>query len=110
MVSDAALVALCATADVVPGELCRIDHVPGLPSPVTLVRIGEAVFCIEDTCSHERASLADGWLDGYCVECPLHESRFDVRTGVPDALPARVPIRTYKVVVADGLVHIEVPE
>ncbi len=41
--------------------------------------------------------MADGWLEGCQVECPLHASRFDLRTGAVDALPAKAPIRTHTV-------------
>src|SRR6185437_2356941 len=53
-------------------------------------------------CSHERASLADGWLEGCEIECPLHSSRFDLRTGAVDAPPARLPVRTQQVVIVGG--------
>jgi 3-phenylpropionate/trans-cinnamate dioxygenase ferredoxin component len=50
--------------------------------------------------------LSDGWVEDGCVECPLHESRFDLRTGRPDVPPAREPIATYPVIVDDGVVYL----
>ncbi len=61
---------------------------------------------MDDTCTHQDASLADGWLEGCEVECPLHGSRFDLRTGKVDAPPAKLPVRTHHVVVQNGTVYV----
>jgi 3-phenylpropionate/trans-cinnamate dioxygenase ferredoxin subunit len=50
--------------------------------------------------------LADGWLEGCEIECPLHASRLDLRTGQVDAPPAKKPVRTHQVSVTDGVVHV----
>src|SRR4051794_2810959 len=68
------------------------------------------VFAVDDTCTHQDASLADGWLEGCEVECPLHASRFDLRTGQVDAPPAKRPVHTHAVSVQDGHVYLEVSE
>ena len=65
------------------------------------------LFAIDDTCTHQDASLADGWVEGCTVECPLHGSCFDLRTGMPSEPPAKQPVRTYQVVVEAGLVYVE---
>lgn len=59
-------------------------------------------FAINDTCTHEEASLAEGWIEGEQVECPLHSSSFSLRTGKVLCLPATVDTRTHKVEVRDG--------
>ncbi|GII95201.1 non-heme iron oxygenase ferredoxin subunit [Sinosporangium siamense] len=100
------MIELCPLGDLVAGTVTRVAP-PGLPAALALVRIGDRVFCIDDTCSHETASLSDGWLAGYQIECPLHESRFDLRTGAPDCPPARRPVRVYDVVVVNGMVCVE---
>jgi 3-phenylpropionate/trans-cinnamate dioxygenase ferredoxin component len=100
------VIQLCPIADLTPGVVTRIARTD-VPVPLALVKVGERVFCIDDTCSHETASLSDGWLDGHEIECPLHESRFDLRTGKPDCPPARRPIRTHVVQVVDGMVCVE---
>ena len=64
------------------------------------------MFAIDDTCSHQDASLADGWLEGCEIECPLHASRFNLRTGAVDAPPAKRPMRTHAVVVEDGVIRV----
>lgn len=64
------------------------------------------LYAVDDTCTHQDASLADGWLTGRAVECPLHASTFDLRTGAVDAPPAKRPIRTHQVSVIDGVIHV----
>lgn len=87
-------------ADLPPGQALRVAEVSP-PVAVFHTEDGE-LFAIDDTCTHQDASLADGWLEGCEVECPLHASRFDLRTGAVDAPPAKVGVRTHAVVVDDG--------
>jgi len=100
------MIQLCPSADLVPRKVTRIVK-PELPVPLALIKIGELIYCIDDTCSHEPTSLADGWLENFEVECPLHESRFDIRTGKPDCPPARHSIRTHPVAIVDGMICVE---
>ena len=32
----------------------------------------DGFLAVDDTCTHQDASLAGGWLEGCFVECPLH--------------------------------------
>ena len=87
-------------ADLPQGEALRVTQVT---PPVAVFHTEEGeFFAIDDTCTHQDASLADGWLEGCEVECPLHASRFDLRTGGVDAPPAKVGVRTHAVTVTDG--------
>jgi 3-phenylpropionate/trans-cinnamate dioxygenase ferredoxin component len=95
---------VCSLGDIPPGEAFRWAADP--PVAIFHTEDGE-VFAIDDTCTHQDASLADGWLEGCEVECPLHASRFDLRTGAVDAPPAKKPVRTHRVEVTDGMVHVE---
>ena len=45
-------------------------------------------YAVQDECTHEVASLSDGWLEGCQVECPIHASSFDLRTGRVQCMPA----------------------
>lgn len=76
---------------------------------IALFRIGDDVYAIGDRCSHAEASLAEGELFGYDVECPRHGSEFDVRTGEPGALPATRPVPVYETSVVDGVVYLRFP-
>ena len=55
------------------------------------------VHAIDDTCSHANVSLSEGEVDDCTLECWLHGSRFDLRTGEPTGPPAIVPIAVYPV-------------
>ncbi|BBY22190.1 bifunctional 3-phenylpropionate/cinnamic acid dioxygenase ferredoxin subunit [Mycobacterium stomatepiae] len=98
------MLAICPLADLAPGEARRVETQP--PIAVFHTEDGE-VFAIDDTCSHQDASLADGWVEGCEVECPLHASRFNLRTGAVDAPPAKLPVRAHTVVIEHGIVYIE---
>ena len=96
-------VPVCARAELSPGE---VRVVPGAePIAVFCADDGE-VYALADSCTHQRTPLSDGWVEGTHVECPLHESCFDLRTGEPLGPPATVPVRTYPVVEVDGIVHV----
>ncbi len=64
---------------------------------IALAYVDGKVFAIDDTCSHEDASLAKGSLHGECVKCPLHGSRFDLNTGAALDEPAEEPVSTHAV-------------
>jgi len=70
---------ICPLADLPAGEALRVDEVS---PPISVFHTDDGeVYAIDDTCTHQDASLADGWLDGCEIECPLHASKFDLRTG-----------------------------
>ncbi|BEP15554.1 bifunctional 3-phenylpropionate/cinnamic acid dioxygenase ferredoxin subunit [Acidothermaceae bacterium B102] len=94
-------------AELPRGEARRLLTTP--PVAVFHTDDGE-LYAIDDTCTHQDASLADGWLEGCEVECPLHASKFDLRTGQVDAPPAKRPVRTYGVTVVDGIVRVDHPQ
>jgi nitrite reductase/ring-hydroxylating ferredoxin subunit len=77
--------------------------------PVAIVRTEGEVFAIRDVCSHAEVALTEGIVDGYTVECWLHGSCFDLRTGEPTNLPATEPVPVYSVKIEgdDVLVSIE---
>ena len=93
-------VRVCSLADLALGEALRVAWVDP-PIAVFHTEDGE-LFAIDDTCTHQDASLADGWLEGCQVECPLHASRFDLRTGEVDEPPAKVGVRAHHAEVIDG--------
>jgi 3-phenylpropionate/trans-cinnamate dioxygenase ferredoxin subunit len=98
------MIPACRLADLPRGEAFRLDSDP--PVSVFHTDAGE-VFAIDDTCTHQDASLADGWLEDCWVECPLHASTFDLRTGAVDAPPAKRPVRTHEVVIEDGMIYVQ---
>ena len=99
--------AACLRSALEPGVALRLDgpETEGVPIALFHTDDGE-FFAIDDTCTHQDASLADGWLEDCAVECPLHASRFDLRTGAVDAPPAKQPVRTHQVVVDGDTVYV----
>lgn len=99
--------AACPRSAIEPGEALRLDGPETGGVPIAVFRTEDDEFyAVDDTCTHQDASLADGWLDGCEVECPLHASRFDLRTGTVDAPPAKRPIRTHQVTLDDDTVYL----
>ncbi|MCF6523369.1 non-heme iron oxygenase ferredoxin subunit [Streptomyces sp. JJ36] len=66
-------------------------------TPVSLVRTEGEVFAIYDICSHANVSLSEGEVEDCQIECWLHGSSFDLRTGKPSGLPATRPVPVYPV-------------
>jgi 3-phenylpropionate/trans-cinnamate dioxygenase ferredoxin component len=102
------MVAVCPLAALDRGAAHRLAGDP----PITVFHTEDGdLFAIDDTCTHQDASLADGWLEGDEVECPLHASRFSLRTGKVDAPPARRPVRTHAVSVDEaGMINVLVSD
>jgi len=101
------MIPACPLSALPRGEGVRVDG--DVPIAVFHTEDGE-VFAVDDTCTHQDASLADGWLEGCEVECPLHASRFDLRTGAVDAPPAKRPVRTHQVHVEHDMVYVTLSE
>jgi 3-phenylpropionate/trans-cinnamate dioxygenase ferredoxin subunit len=77
--------------------------------PICIARSQGEVFAISDICSHADVALSEGDVEDGTIECWLHGSRFDLRTGAPTGLPATKPVATYPVTVEgdDVLVKLE---
>ncbi len=74
---------------------------------VCIARSGGEVYAIDDVCSHADVSLSEGEVEDGTVECWLHGSRFDLRTGAPTGLPATRPVQTFPVHVDGDAVLVE---
>jgi 3-phenylpropionate/trans-cinnamate dioxygenase ferredoxin subunit len=97
------VIRVCQESDIPIGEAVRVDVDP----PIAVFKVGGELYAIDDTCTHQDASLADGWVEGCIVECPLHESCFDLRTGEVTGPPAKQGVRTHRVEVVDGVVFVQ---
>ena len=97
---------VCALADLAPGSATRFA-VQG--RRVAVVRIGDDVYAIGDTCSHADVSLSEGDVrcDEKELECWKHGSAFSLVTGEPSTLPATQPVPVYVARVVDGMVEID---
>lgn len=72
--------------------------------PVCLYNIGGRIYATHDTCTHEDASLADGFIVDGKIECPLHQGMFEIETGKAVAEPCTVDLKVYLTKVKDGQV------
>jgi nitrite reductase/ring-hydroxylating ferredoxin subunit len=95
----------CALSELEEGTPHRVE-LDGVP--VSLVRAEGQVFAINDICSHANVSLSEGEVEDCTIECWLHGSTFDLRTGKPSGLPATRPVPVYpvKIVGDDVLVSV----
>ena len=98
---------VCTLDELAPNSATRFV-VNGVP--VAVVRLGDDVYAIGDTCSHAEVSLSEGevWTDEKSLECWKHGSRFDLVTGEPITLPATQPVPVFVARVVDGNVEITV--
>jgi 3-phenylpropionate/trans-cinnamate dioxygenase ferredoxin component len=87
--------AVCKVSDLPADGAAAGFEVNG--EPVAIVSTEGEVFAISDVCSHAEVALSEGEVDGYTIECWLHGSCFDVRTGDPTNLPATEPVPVYPV-------------
>ena len=97
--------AVCSTADVPEGTALRV-LLDGLP--IAVVHTEGDWYAIFDVCSHAEVPLSEGEIDGCTLECWLHGSRFDLRTGRPTGPPATQPVPVYPVFVEGDTVFVTV--
>jgi len=76
---------------------------------ILLANVAGRLYAVDDSCTHEEASLSTGVLQGELVKCPLHNSRFNVRTGEALEEPAEEDLRTYPVREEGGRILVGVP-
>ena len=111
--------ATAVTADVTDGyvRVCAVDDLPTVGAvqveiegkAVAVVRDSAGnIHAIDDTCSHANVSLSEGDVEDSAIECWLHGSRFDLRTGEPTSPPAITPIAVYPVKINGGDVFVSV--
>ena len=96
----------CALADV-PDEGAIGVEVQG--TPVAIIRAEGEIFAMLDVCSHEEVPLSEGDVYDHTVECWLHGSCFDLRTGKPTGPPATRPVPTYPVKTEGDDVYVSLP-
>lgn len=64
---------------------------------IALYRVEDEVFATDNHCTHGDALLSEGFQMDHCIECPLHQGQFDIRTGEAMCAPVTEPIRVYPV-------------
>jgi 3-phenylpropionate/trans-cinnamate dioxygenase ferredoxin subunit len=104
MTRDTVFHRICAAADLAPGTVTAV-RVGDTPIVLACTDDG-SFYAAYDECSHAQVALSEGELDGCTLECWLHGSRFDLRTGAPTGLPATEPVAVYPVEIRDGDVFV----
>ncbi|MDR7277988.1 non-heme iron oxygenase ferredoxin subunit [Catenuloplanes atrovinosus] len=100
-----ATVRVAAAADLAKGTAMAVE-VEGVP--LAVVHTDDDEFhAVHDECSHATIPLSEGEVDGCTLECWLHGSRFDLRTGEPTGLPATEPVAVFPVEIRDGDIYVD---
>jgi 3-phenylpropionate/trans-cinnamate dioxygenase ferredoxin subunit len=99
-----AFVRVCSAADVAEESALAVD-VEGVPVAIVRVEGGE-FFAIRDVCSHADVPLSEGDVVDCAIECWLHGSQFDLRSGKPTGLPATKPVPVYPVRIEGDSVYV----
>ncbi|MER6982334.1 bifunctional 3-phenylpropionate/cinnamic acid dioxygenase ferredoxin subunit [Streptomyces carpinensis] len=98
---------VAAEGDIPEGEALAVPAgVTGHTDAIAVFNDEGTYYALDDTCSHGQASLAEGWVEGGEVECPLHSARFCLRTGKPQCMPATDAVRSHRVEVRDGEIFV----
>ncbi|HEY9063913.1 MAG TPA: non-heme iron oxygenase ferredoxin subunit [Burkholderiaceae bacterium] len=87
-----------------------IDDVTGVlvdGRDIAVYTVGDAIYATDNLCTHGHARLCDGFLDGHEIECPLHQGKFDVRSGQPTCAPVTEAVRSYPVKVDGSRVYLQ---
>jgi len=100
-----AFVRACALSDLAEDTAVAVEVGD---EDVAVVRSGGRVFAIRDECSHASIPLSEGDVGGCEIECYLHGSRFDLRTGAALGLPATEPVPVYAVRIEGDDVYVDV--
>jgi nitrite reductase/ring-hydroxylating ferredoxin subunit len=95
---------LCSASEIAPGNALRVES-----GDLTLAvyNVEGDFYVTDDHCTHGPGSLSEGYLEGDVIECNFHNGQFNVRTGEVISPPPMVPIKTYKTLVENGRVLIE---
>jgi len=97
---------LCKTDDVAVGEALKVEKDELV---LAVFNVDGEFYVTDDACTHGPGSLSEGYVEGDVVECNFHNGAFNIRTGEVVLPPCMIPIKTYKTVVEDDTVFIELP-
>ena len=104
MNAETTRIQLCKTQEIAPGEALKVETA-GLA--LAVFNVDGAFHVTDDAWTHGPGSLSEGYLEGHVIECNFHQGAFNVCTGEVVKPPCFVPVKTYKAVVEDGIVYVE---
>ncbi|HEU5487935.1 MAG TPA: non-heme iron oxygenase ferredoxin subunit [Candidatus Nitrosotalea sp.] len=96
---------VCKSSQLQKGEMIDFDYED---KKILLANLGGKIYASDRICTHADADLSTGILTEEGVTCPLHLSTFNLKTGVPENLPAEVPLKIYNVKIEQNEIYIEV--
>jgi len=96
-------VSVCSVDEIDDEDVRRFDHEG---KSYAIYHVDGQFYATDGLCTHEHVHLCDGLVQGFIIECPKHNGRFDVRTGKAISAPARISLRTYPAKVEQGVVYI----
>jgi 3-phenylpropionate/trans-cinnamate dioxygenase ferredoxin subunit len=99
------LVFVCDVTKLQPGDKMAIS--PDDQS-ILVANVDGRIYAVANICTHEYAELVNGFLTGDAITCPLHLSSFKLETGEVMNAPASKPLKTYKVIVSEAKIYVEV--
>lgn len=105
--NDKDFVKVAKTDEIQPSHMKEVNLAN---EPICIANVDGKFYAIGNRCTHLGGNLAQGTLEGYEVECPVHGSKFDVRTGKVTRSPANRPEPTYEVKVEDNSILIKKPK
>lgn len=97
--------------DVTAAEAVPEDDVIGIDiagKSLALYQVDGEIYATDNICTHGNARLCDGFLEGHEIECPLHQGKFDIRSGKAMCAPLTDDIRTYPVKIDGNRVFVDV--
>jgi nitrite reductase/ring-hydroxylating ferredoxin subunit len=97
---------LCKADEVAVGEALKVEKDDLV---LAVFNVDGEYYVTDDACTHGPGSLSEGYIEGDVVECNFHNGGFNIRTGEVAMPPCMIPVKTYKTVVEDGTVFIEMP-
>ncbi|WP_324741218.1 bifunctional 3-phenylpropionate/cinnamic acid dioxygenase ferredoxin subunit [Pseudomonas veronii] len=93
-----------ATVDILADDEVKAFDLSG--AHIALYRCEGEFYATDNICTHQYALLSEGYLEDGCIECPLHQATFNVRTGEAKCAPATEPLKTYPVKVEGDAVFV----
>ena len=76
---------------------------------IAIYNLGGKYYATDDICTHAYASLADGYIEGDNIECPLHGGCFDIKPGKAMTAPCTVDLKTYEVKIEGDDILVGIP-
>lgn len=95
-------VLLCQTSDVTEDTPAKAT-IGG--EDVAVFQVGDSYHVTQNLCTHGPGELSEGFVEGDEIECPFHQGKFSIVTGLPTAPPCTVPLRTWDAHVRDGAIY-----